>query len=344
MTAALALRWVLGAALAAYVVTGGADFGAGVWDLLARGPRAQRERAAIAHAIAPIWEANHIWLILVVVLAFTGFPVAFAVVATALHLPIALALVGIVLRGAAFTFRAYGLQTSDLRARWGRVFAWSSVVTPVCLGLVVAGMSHGSIVVEHGHVRSGYFAGWATPFALGVGAFTLVCMVMLAAVYMAADTQGDPELQEVFRRRALACELLAAIAAAMVAVLASVESPALFHNLVHGPGALTVHGIAFAAACTTLWSLATRRFALARVAAAVQVASVVFGWGLAMGDDLVLGAVRMSDAGVVPAVVEPVLWVLAASGLVLGPSLWWLLRVFKLHRADPPGAPVPRVD
>ena len=341
MTAALVLRWVIGLALVAYVLSGGADFGAGVWDLLARGRRALRERAAIAHAIAPIWEANHIWLILVVVLAFTGFPVAFAVVATALHIPIVLVLVGIVLRGAAFTFRAYGLQSSDLRGRWGRVFAWSSLLTPVGLGLIVAGMSSGEIRLSAGHgdqsglVSSDFFSSWTTSFAASVGVFTLVCMMMLAAVYLAADLVDDPELREAFRGRAIACELIAAVCAATVAWRASIESPALFAELVGGPMALAVHAGAFVAAVATLWALSSRKFAVARVTVGAQVAAVVIGWGLAMDDALVRGAVNMRDAGTVDAVVEPVLWTLAGSGLVVGPALWWLMRVFKHHQPVP---------
>jgi cytochrome bd ubiquinol oxidase subunit II len=332
MSAALVLRGVIGAALVAYVLSGGADFGAGVWDSLARGRRAERERAAIAHAIAPIWEANHIWLILVVVLAFTGFPVAFAVVATALHIPIALALVGIVLRGAAFTFRAYGLQRSDLRSRWGRVFAWSSLLTPVCLGLAVGGMSSGAIVVHGATVGSGFFAGWTSAFALGVGVFTLACVVLLAAVYLAADLAHDVELQEVFRRRAIVCECVTGVCAIAVALLATRDAPGLARQLLVGPATSFVHGGAFLAAVATLWALWRRRFGLARVTVGAQVAAVVIGWGLAMDGDLVQGAVPMRAAGVVPEVVEPVLWTLAASGIVLAPALIWLLRVFKQHR------------
>ncbi len=339
MIAAEVLRWVIGMALVAYVVTGGADFGAGVWDLLARGRGAERERALIADAIAPIWEANHIWIILVVVLAFTGFPVAFAVVATALHIPIAMALVGIVLRGAAFTFRAYGLQRSDLRARWGWVFAWSSLITPVCLGLVVGGMSSGEIVVEDGAVRSGYVAGWTSAFAIGVGVFTLLCMMMLAAVYLAADLDdGDDELREAYRGRAIVCELLTGVAAAGVAGLAAWQVPTLWTNLVRGGTALLVHGGAFTAASLTLWALVTRRFAVARWTAAAQVAAVVIGWGVAMDGALVLGAVDLGNAGVVAEVVAPVLWTLAAGGLLLGPAMWWLMRVFKLQQNGDPAS------
>jgi cytochrome d ubiquinol oxidase subunit II len=329
MSAAELLRLVIGGALVAYVVTGGADFGAGVWDLLARGPTKPRQRVAIAHAIAPIWEANHIWLILVVVLAFTGFPVAFAVVATALHVPIALALVGIVLRGAAFTFRAYGLQSSDLRHRWGAVFAWSSVLTPVCLGLVVAAMASGEIAVADGRVTSGYTAGWATPFALAVGLFALACFVLLAAVYLVVDVDGDHELQRLFVRRALVCEVITGAAAAIVAVMASVWAPVVFAGLFRAPWGPAAHGTAFVAACTTIVLLRRGQYRGARVCVAVQIAAVVVGLGVAMGDELVVGAVGLGNAGTVAHVVEPVLWVLAAGGLVLGPALWWLFRVFK---------------
>lgn len=337
MTAAELLRWVIGGALVAYVITGGADFGAGVWDLLARGPTRARQRAAIAHAIAPIWEANHIWLILVVVLAFSGFPIAFAIVATALHIPIVLVLVGIVLRGAAFTFRAYGLQTSDLRDRWGAVFAWSSVLTPVCLGLVVAAMASGDIECVDGYVTSGYLAGWTTPFAFAVGLFTLACVVLLAAVYLSVDVEGDDELQRIFVRRALWSEATAGVCAAAVAAMASTSAPALFDGLFRPPWGPVVHATAFVAACVTIIALRRGRLRVARIAVAVQIAAVVVGLGVAMGDELVVGAVGLGNAGTVEHVTMPVLWVLAGGSIVLGPSMWWLFRVFK-HRSARDGA------
>lgn len=107
--------------LIAYALLGGADFGGGVWDLLATGERAERQRAAIAEAIAPIWEANHVWLILVVVLLFSAFPPAFALMMTALHLPVTLLLIGIVLRGSSFVFRRYDTEESGVQRRWGRI-------------------------------------------------------------------------------------------------------------------------------------------------------------------------------------------------------------------------------
>src|SRR5947208_13796055 len=122
MSLAVALAAVILAALTLYALFGGADYGGGVWDLLARGPRAKAQRDLIAHAIGPVWEANHVWLILVIVVLFTAFPGAFFVVMTRLHLPITLMLIGIVLRGSAFTFRNYDTSPGADR-RWNHRFS-----------------------------------------------------------------------------------------------------------------------------------------------------------------------------------------------------------------------------
>jgi cytochrome d ubiquinol oxidase subunit II len=333
------LLWVLGASLCAYVLTGGADFGAGVWDLLASGPRRAQQRDAIEHALAPIWEANHIWMILAVVLLFTGFPVGFAALGIALHVPIALALVGIVLRGAAFAFRGYGVQTELARSRWGRVFAWSSLLAPICLGLVVAGMSSPEIRIvapDAGPLRvlSGVTAGWATPFAALVGLFVLVLFALLAAVYLAAETAPEPALADDFRRRALAAEICAAVLAAAVALRARDSAPLLWHGLWSAPWSLPVQAFTFLAACTALFGLVTRRFRLARACAAAQVAGVVVGWGLAMDGHLFLPALPIERAGAVSTVVRAALAVLGIGALVLGPALLWLFRVFKSRHED----------
>jgi cytochrome d ubiquinol oxidase subunit II len=144
MTLADLLAGIILIALNAYVLLGGADFGGGVWDLLARGPRKARQRELIAHAIGPVWEANHVWLILAVVLLFTCFPAAFARLAIALHVPLTLVLIGIVLRGSAFTFRSYGGE-QEQEKYWGRVFAVASLVTPVLLGVAVGAVASGAV-------------------------------------------------------------------------------------------------------------------------------------------------------------------------------------------------------
>lgn len=320
---------LLGAAVVVYTLTGGADFGGGVLDLLASGPRRLAQRRAIAHAIAPIWEVNHIWMIFAVVVLFTCFPHAFAAVSVALHIPLALTLVFIVLRGASFVFRAYGLQVSQTRARWGQLFAWSSALTPVFLGMTLAALSSGRIRLDGETVTSGFLAGWTTSFAVCVGLFALSLFVLLAAVYMAVETAGD--LRDDFRRRALAAELISGALAAIVLWRAWAEAPALFENLLRARWSLPAQALTAAAAGVVIVALLRGEVALARIAVMVQVALVVLGWGLAMDGHLILPDMPLARAGAQPAVLASLPWVLLGGSALFVPALVWLYRVFKLR-------------
>ena len=204
-------------ALNVYVLTGGADFGGGVWDLLASGPRRNQQRQFIAQTIGPIWEANHVWLVLVVVLTFTAFPAAFATLGTVLHLPLAVMLVGIVLRGAAFVFRSYGSRSREQRRNWGRTFAVASTLTPLLLGIVIGAISTGAVGAAQARIgaatfRDVFVAPWWSPFPVAVGVLALALFAMLAAVYLAYETH-DEALREDFRRRALAAAAAVFVAA-----------------------------------------------------------------------------------------------------------------------------------
>jgi len=192
-------------ALIAYTLLGGADFGGGVWDLLASGPRRDRQRSAIAHAIGPIWEANHVWLILVIVLLFTCFPAVYADLSVVLHIPLALMLIGIVLRGSAFTFRAYDPTGDQAGSRWGRIFAVASLLTPVLLGTIIGAIASGDAgravrADSDASFRATFIAPWLTPFAVAVGMFTLALFAFLAAVYLTVATSNDVDVQADFRR------------------------------------------------------------------------------------------------------------------------------------------------
>jgi len=158
---ALVVAGLIMLAVNAYVVLGGADFGAGVWDLLARGPRAAAQREAIAEGIGPIWEANHVWLIFVVVLLFSCFPPVFAHLSVVLHIPLTVMLIGIVLRGSAFTFRAYDATDSMVQRQWGRIFAVSSTITPVLLGMCVGALVSGALAVP---TEATFVARFITPW------------------------------------------------------------------------------------------------------------------------------------------------------------------------------------
>src|SRR4051794_1792834 len=214
-------------ALTFYALLAGADFGGGGGDLLARGARAGDQRALIADAIGPIWEANHVWLILVVVMMFTAFPPAFAAIMIALHIPLTVMLIGIVLRGAAFTFRTYDDQHDRVQRRWGRVFAIASVLTPIMLGVCIGAVASGRITVENDVVTSGFFVAWLAPFPWAVGGFALTLFAFLAAVYLTVEAvdHDDPALQEDFRRRALLAAVAVGVLALLVFLLAGSGAP-----------------------------------------------------------------------------------------------------------------------
>src|SRR6266542_2091473 len=154
------LAFVMFCTLVIYAVLAGADFGAGVWDLLSRGPRSASQRRAVAEAIGPVWEANHVWLIFLIVLLFTCFPSAYAAASTALFWPLHLVLIGIVLRGAAFVFRAYGATTIGAKAVWSRIFGAASALTPMLLGMCLGAVSAGGIRVKGGALLSESLSAW----------------------------------------------------------------------------------------------------------------------------------------------------------------------------------------
>ena len=217
MTPALLVAGVMLVALVLYTLTGGADFGGGVWDLLATGPRKQAQRDLVDRSIGPIWEANHVWLILVVVLLFVCFPATFAAVSTALHVPLAVMLIGVVLRGSAFAFRHYDPLHGTGAVRWGRVFALASLVTPVTLGVVLGALST-DIAVDPstGRVATDFVSQWLAPFPFAVGLFTLALFAFLAAVYLINEADSH-DLRADFRGRALASAVAVGAAESMAA-------------------------------------------------------------------------------------------------------------------------------
>ncbi len=314
--------------LVLYALMGGADFGGGMWDLLASGPRAADQRNAIAGAIAPIWEANHMWLILAVVLLFTGFPAAFAAMMTALFVPVIVMLIGVVLRGSAFVFRNYDLRPGATRHRWGTAFGIASLFTPFVQGMILGALATGRIRVTDGLVTSGFFAGWLTPFAFACGGLALGSFAFLAATYLTLATPDHSPLQNDFRRRAIGTGTLLGPLAATVFLTARTGAPDLFHGLTDwwAPWLLLVAGVCALAA---LAALGMRRFAVARVAAVGQVTSILVGWCLAQYPNLITPDVTVANAGAPAATLRLLIMALAAGTVILLPSLVFLFRLFK---------------
>jgi cytochrome d ubiquinol oxidase subunit II len=327
----ISLETGLGAAILAslvlYAVTAGADFGGGVWDLLARGPRARAQREAIEEAIAPIWEANHVWLILAIVLVFSAFPPAFAVMMTALHVPLTLVLVGIVLRASAFVFRKYDRRRDDVHRRWSLVFGVASFLTPFFLGLSLGALGSGDIRTAGGYV-TGFLAGWTRPFAISCGLFAQGLFAFLAATYLTVDTRDRPEIQNDFRMRALLSGFSLAPAALLVFVLSREGAPVIYDGLTDSwaPLLLIATSISALTALGALWS---RRYELARIAAAAQVSLILIGWGLAQYPHFVVPDITLEGAATETATLRVISIALAAGTIILVPSFVYLFRIFK---------------
>ena len=329
MTPADLLGGTMIAALVFYALLAGADFGGGIWDLLALGPRARAQRALIEDAIGPIWEANHVWLILVVVVLFTGFPTAFSAVSTGLFAPLVVLLVGVVLRGAAFTFRTYDDPRDDVQRRWGLVFSAASLVAPLMLGVVVGTLASGRLRVEGGVATGGPHA-WAAPFPLLIGLFAAALFAFLAATYLAVEAEGD--LREDFRRRAAAAGAAVFVLALASAAASWREAPLVFLGLTARGWSLPLHLATGAAATGAFAALFARRYRLARLAAAAQVALIVLGWGASQYPYLVVPDLTLASASAPRHVQVLLLWALGAGALVLFPCLYLLFRVFKGER------------
>ena len=326
MTADL-LGGVILVALILYALLGGADFGGGIWDLLASGPRKDAQRALIEHAIGPIWEANHVWLILVVVVLFTAFPPAFAAISVALFVPLVLLLLGIVLRGAAFTFRAYEKPGDRVQSWWGLVFSGSSVLAPLVLGTVVGALASGRLRL--GTEGAEPWA-WLAPFPLSVGLFAAALFAFLAATYLAVEASG--ELREDFRRRAFGAGIAVFLCATLSGALSWREAPVIFAGLVLRTWSLPFHVATGAAAGAALALLLLGRVRAARAAAVAQVTLIVLGWGASQYPYLVVPELTLASASAPRNVQVALLWALAAGAVLLFPALYALFRIFKGER------------
>lgn len=324
-----------------YVLTAGADFGAGVWTLFAaRGQSRRKHLALIDRAIGPIWEANHVWIILVVTILFTAFPKAFALISTTLHIPLTFMLVGIVLRGSAFAFRTHDVeahrnQDDPAQVFWMRVFAGSSVLTPLMLGLTIGTIAAGHLSLKPQSFYESYVQPWLSPFPMSVGVFALVLFMYLAAVYLLLET-SDATLQEDFRTRSLATWLVVTVVGLLVFFASKRGAPEIYNGLVHAStGRLTLLAT-FAASLASGISLLGRWYGAARICTVLQVILILLGWAWSQYPYLVVPDLTMPDAAAPAPVLQLLLWSLAIGGLLLFPSLYYLYRIFKTHTFSSP--------
>lgn len=308
-----------------YAVLGGADFGGGVWDALAFGPRAKEQRHAVATAMGPVWEANHVWLIIALVMLFLSFPPAYAALFTALNIPLSIALLGIMLRGTAFVFRAHGARAVGEVSVWGIIFSAASIITPLLLGSCFGAIISGNIRVNADGSISDYFA-WLAPYPLLIGLLALAVCAFLAAVYLTLETEGD--LQEDFRKRALGAWLAAVVIATITLPLSAVAAPRIWGGLTSGFGLVLVPA-AIIIGAIAVWAVWQRRYQLARIAGVAQVVLIIWGWALAQSPYLLYPDLTIGTSAAADSILGAALIVLGVGSLLLLPAFWLLFSLFK---------------
>ncbi|MFI5027776.1 MAG: cytochrome d ubiquinol oxidase subunit II [Solirubrobacterales bacterium] len=318
---AAAILWI-GATL--YAVFGGADFGGGLWDLIAGdAEKGERPRNLIQRSLTPVWEANHVWLIFILVVLWTAFPEAFGAVMSTLYVPLALAAVGIVLRGAGFAFRE-SIRSLEARRAMGAGFALSSVLTPFFMGTVVGAIAAGNVPVAG---NGDAFSSWLAPLPLLTGALFVASGAYVAALFLINDARhaGDEELERYFARRALAAALLAgAFALAGIFALHS-EARYIFDRLTdQGLPLVIVSGLCGLAVIVLLSRGARQGL---RPLAIGAVVAVIWGWGVAQFPYLLPTSLKISQAAAPGPTLDAVLVVFAIAAVLVLPSLgllFWL--------------------
>lgn len=332
MSAAELLLLVMLAGLGLYGLFGGADFGAGAWHLVAgRGRAGEDRRGLVEHSIGPVWEANHVWLIFVIVLFWTGFPTVFAAVMSTLYIPMTLVALGIIARGSAFAFRK-ATATPGARRAYGLTFAGASVLTPFFLGCIGGAVASGR--VPAGIAAGDLVGSWWNPTSVLCGLLAVGVTAYLAAVYLTADArrEGRPDLAEYFRARALATGVGVGVLAVAGLLVVRADAPALWDELARAGRAWVAASAV--AGVLSLALLLRRHYRAVRPTAAAAVLALLGGWAAAQWPYLLPG-VTVADAAATPAVLTTVLWALAGGAVLLVPSLVALYTVFQRTPPDP---------
>jgi cytochrome bd ubiquinol oxidase subunit II len=320
------------AGLVAYAVLAGADFGAGFW-MVPQGRLTQRVRDHAHRAMGPVWEANHVWLIFILVICWTSYPTAFASIMSTLTVPMFVAAIGIILRGSTYVLRS-AEGTTRMGTGADLVFAAASILTPFALGAAVGGIASGRVPV--GNAAGDLVTSWLNPTSAMIGAIAVVTGAYLAAVYLAADARrvGDLQLEEAFRRRALAAAVVAGAIALGALPVVRDDAPSLYHGLVHGGGlaCVIVSGVAGLVTIALVW---LRRFELSRVTAAAAVAAIIAGWAFAQRPYLLPPELTVDEAASPHAALISIVVSAVLAGILLLPSLSLLYGLLLGGRFDP---------
>lgn len=329
MTPELIICGILLIAITLYAILGGADFGAGVWEFNLAMRSSKKERDLMYRAIGPVWEVNHVWLIFALVLMFSAFPVAFAALSRALWVPLLLALLGIFARSVGFAFRAYAAGAVRQQALFGAIFAFASTSTPFFFGSCAGAIAGGLDVNQDGEFLGSHLTGWITPLSVFCSFYAVGLCSYISAIFMSCEAQHDQdqELTAVWRTRALIMGVILGIFSALGLVVLSQYAPDLW--LAFQSSALPLVVISSVTGFSSMVLIWKSLFKFGAAAAAVTVASVILGWGVAQYPLIVPPVITVHSAKGPDSVLWAMIIAIAAGAVVLVPSLGWLFYLFK---------------
>jgi cytochrome d ubiquinol oxidase subunit II len=333
-------------ALLLFALAGGADFGGGMWSFAARGEGAEEEMQLIDRAIGPIWEANELWIVVAIVILWSGFPPVFSALGISLFVPLIFVLVGIVLRGAMFSFQEHAAFAPFRNAFmiFGRAYGGISVVAPFFFGLVAGTIASGRIRFDSagssgryalGHPDGGYFGPWLGPFAISCGVLALAVCAYLATVYMTVEAEDSPELRETYRRRGLLAGTVLGILGIAVLPVMAFDAEYMWREI-WGLPAILFMGVAALALVASLVLLYLKRYWWARSTAIAHVASIFCAWASAQYPYLIVPDVTIRSASAPTSVLVALLILSFFYAVVLGPSLALMFYLFKRQPSEAP--------
>lgn len=327
------VAFFLGGSLLLYCLFGGADFGAGILEASLIGAGHRNNRELVNKAIAPVWEANHVWLVLAVVVLFAGFPKAYATLSIGFHIPLTMLLIGIILRGCAFTFRHYDFGRSGHERYYSVVFVLSSFLCPLMLGIIAGGLTLGRLDLSPADSYSGYIAPWCNFMCFSLGVFTCILFAFLASVYLIGEATTADQTRT-FISRAKGLNILAIVWGGFVFAASEISNLNLIRLFSSNP----ISVICLAGATALLWPLwrfiANGQFQWARLAVASQVGCVLLGWFSLQFPVLINGRGPSLPLTIyASAAPDPVMAVLLAcllaGAILIFPTFYYLMKVFK---------------
>lgn len=323
-----AIIFFLGLSIVFYVLFGGADFGAGVLEMIS----GNTNRETVAHAIGPVWEANHVWLILVVVILFMGFPRIYSTLSLYLHIPLLIMLIGIVFRGTAFAYMHYDAIKGKSNEVYNWTFKISSILTPLFLGIVVGAAALGRINPDAATFYEGFIAPWLNLFSFSVGIFTLILFTFLADVYMLGEANDQFEFKA-FTSSAKTLNAISVASGILVFTSAEFNGLPLFTMYINSWFALLMVVLATALIPVLWWSLQKEKTILSRALAAGQVIAVMLAW-FWVQMPVVIRQAGAADLTFYNSVApDATLWqlflALVVGSCIILPFLYYLMKVFK---------------